>query len=682
MYINSTGVSGIRLRFNARDIDGSSDNAAQSIAVQYRIGTSGSFINVPAGYIADASTGPSLATLVTPVDVTLPGAADNQAQLQIRIITTNAAGNDEWIGIDDIEVSTGGTATNAINTGSVTTTPFCLDASNPATGSVAYAATGTYNTTFTAYLSDASGSFAAPLNVGTASVNGTDPAGTINITLPAGTASGTGYRIRVDASAPAVTGTESAAFEIINGAKNVTNVSAAPGNAQAIINWTNPTACFDEVMIVAKASSSITGTPTGDGSAYTGSTTFGAGDPFDGGFVVYKGITSPQTITGLTNGTTYYVRVFSRRGTNWSAGVEVQVTPGIQPNPGDIVINQLSPDYGGASDEYVELVNTTNNTYDLSGLALRYQSAGGSPGGAGGSLSGMLMGKKFWLLSPNATVTVGQTNNLARDGAITAGFAGAAGQIALVRISDNVIIDAVGYGTITTPNYTETAAASAPPADGGIRRVTDGADTDNNSVDFATVDNGSIYLRNSLGESLPIRFSALKAVQKENSILLSWSNATEENVTNYSVERSSNGRSFTAIGTISARNNNSSRVDYSFIDAAPLSGDNFYRIKALETTGKTVYTNIVRINTVKKGIELVLYPNPVLNEMSLQFSNLPAGNYTLRIINTGGQVVGSRIYIHGGGSVTESLPVNSLAKGVYTLQVSGAVNLQKQFVKQ
>ena len=61
-YLDATGRENVTFSFNARDIDGSADNAAQQIAVQYRIGDSGAWINLPAGYIADASTGPSLAT--------------------------------------------------------------------------------------------------------------------------------------------------------------------------------------------------------------------------------------------------------------------------------------------------------------------------------------------------------------------------------------------------------------------------------------------------------------------------------------------------------------------------------------------------------------------------------------------------------------------------------------------
>ncbi|KAA9332088.1 T9SS type A sorting domain-containing protein [Hymenobacter busanensis] len=56
---------------------------------------------------------------------------------------------------------------------------------------------------FTALLSDASGSFASATSIGSISLSGTSVSGIISATIPAGAAVGTGYRIRVDASAPA-----------------------------------------------------------------------------------------------------------------------------------------------------------------------------------------------------------------------------------------------------------------------------------------------------------------------------------------------------------------------------------------------------------------------------------------------------------------------------------------------
>jgi predicted extracellular nuclease len=103
--LDTTGHSSIRVRYNLRDIDGSADNAVQPVALQYRVGTTGTYTNVPAAFVADATTGPSAATLVTPVDVILPSAVDNQPVVQLRIITTDAVGSDEWVGIDDLRIN-------------------------------------------------------------------------------------------------------------------------------------------------------------------------------------------------------------------------------------------------------------------------------------------------------------------------------------------------------------------------------------------------------------------------------------------------------------------------------------------------------------------------------------------------------------------------------------------------
>ena len=89
-------------------------------------------------------------------------------------------------------------------TGTVSTPPFCINSTNTASGSVAYTSTGTYSSaTFTAYLSDASGGFPLPLtSIGSAVVSGTDPSGSISITIPAALTSGTGYKIRIDCASP------------------------------------------------------------------------------------------------------------------------------------------------------------------------------------------------------------------------------------------------------------------------------------------------------------------------------------------------------------------------------------------------------------------------------------------------------------------------------------------------
>lgn len=215
----------------------------------------------------------------------------------------------------------------SITTGTITGAPFCVSSGSGASVSVPFTSVGTFTgNTYTAELSSSTGVFPGT-NIGTLVSNSNS--GTISATIPAGTASGTGYLIRVISSSPAITGSSSSALEIINGAANVSSPAAAGGNTQATLSWTNPSGCFDEIMIIAQAGSAVTTSPSGDGSSYTASLAFGSGTAFDGGFVVYKGSTTPQTVTALTNGTTYYFTLFTRFGSTWSTGTTVTAVPSL-----------------------------------------------------------------------------------------------------------------------------------------------------------------------------------------------------------------------------------------------------------------------------------------------------------------------------------------------------------------
>ncbi len=100
--LTTAGRRDVTFSYRLRDIDGSTDNTVQPIDLQYRVGGAGSWTSVGGGFVADATTGPSLATLETPVAVKLPADADDKPLVELRVITTNAIGNDEWVGIDDI----------------------------------------------------------------------------------------------------------------------------------------------------------------------------------------------------------------------------------------------------------------------------------------------------------------------------------------------------------------------------------------------------------------------------------------------------------------------------------------------------------------------------------------------------------------------------------------------------
>lgn len=125
----------------------------------------------------------------------------------------NDAGIDR-VSIDDVQW-TCYASTNTISTPTLSATSFSLtDCAATAADTLTFTSVGTFSTgnVYTAQLSNSSGSFASPVSLGT--LSSTLNTGTINITIPALTSSGSGYLIRVVSSSPIITGVSSSTITI------------------------------------------------------------------------------------------------------------------------------------------------------------------------------------------------------------------------------------------------------------------------------------------------------------------------------------------------------------------------------------------------------------------------------------------------------------------------------------
>jgi len=182
----------------------------------------------------------------------------------------------------------------------------------------------------------------------------------------------------------------------------------------------------------------------------------------------------------------------------------------------------------------------------------------------------------------------------------------------------------------------------------------------------------TIGTTNAILNPLPVSFTNVKAFEKGTGVQIEWTNSTESDMSAYIIERSSNGIDFTAIGQTAPRSNQFDRVSYTYTDATPLSGTNFYRIKAVELSGKNVYTKSLRVDIGRSPKGISLYPNPVRGtEVSIGFTALK-GQYSLNVLNTAGQVVYRQQLNHAGGTVAQSVALPaSLKAGVYSVLISG-----------
>lgn len=134
------------------------------------------------------------------------------------------------------------------------------------------------------------------------------------------------------------------------------------------------------------------------------------------------------------------------------------------------------------------------------------------------------------------------------------------------------------------------------------------------------------------------------------------------------------GRNWHAIGNVSAANT----ANYGYHDHAPMLGTSFYRLKVLELSTAANYSQ-VRAVTLGKGGSVSAFPNPASH--NLQINGLKGEHTEVSVYNAFGQQVMSGSYttamLNG-----EGLSISNLPNGNYVVRVvnNGAVETLR-FIK-
>ena len=125
----------------------------------------------------------------------------------------------------------------------------------------------------------------------------------------------------------------------------------------------------------------------------------------------------------------------------------------------------------------------------------------------------------------------------------------------------------------------------------------------NPASDFVT------HTLNNVPVSLPVTLTEFTATPHDNEAVLQWQTAQEENSNFFAIERSTDGKTFTTIGTVPAAGNSVAPRNYSFTDLAPQQNDDFYRLRQTDLDGNFTYSPVRLLNFSNGANSLVWYAN-------------------------------------------------------------------------
>lgn len=196
---------------------------------------------------------------------------------------------------------------------------------------------------------------------------------------------------------------------------------------------------------------------------------------------------------------------------------------------------------------------------------------------------------------------------------------------------------------------------------------------------------GLLSYDSSSGGILPVRFVNLRAeIDATSMVTIAWSNMTESEIQNYIIEHSVDGSLFQSSGTIMPTGNTGGRADYSY-STTQSEETVYYRIKATESTGTVMYSNIV---VVRKAVPITtinqsfrIFPNPVTGgEFSIRLTNAPAGRYICTVINPEGQPIRQKMIQHNSGDMVRQIDLTGLPSGLYRLILRSTTKIYTETV--
>lgn len=366
--------------------------------------------------------------------------------------------------------------------------------------------------------------------------------------------------------------------------------------------------------------------------------------------------TGGPSVSGLTIGTTYYVRVYTTSSTI-TTYANFDICIGIPPPP------PANDDCAGAITigQYTGSVNGTT-------VAATQSLAAEVCASATGTANDDVWYRFTTLQAGSATISL--TNASSSFDAVIIAYSGTCGSLTNIGCAD------VGIsGESETLTLTGLAAGTTY-----YFRV----------YGYGAAGSEGTYMLTANGVALPVTGVVLSGIRNGDKAQLSWKTLTEINNAGFELQRSADGKYFSSIASIASKatgGNSTAAINYTIDDAKPFNGANYYRLKQMDKDGKLSYSNIVYLKgvTVSNLTLSALYPNPTSDVLKAAIQAPAAESITFVVMDMMGKTISRQVSNVISGDNTININVSNLPSGSYLLKAicrNGCETAYQKFTKQ
>ncbi|MBK6821227.1 MAG: T9SS type A sorting domain-containing protein [Bacteroidetes bacterium] len=169
---------------------------------------------------------------------------------------------------------------------------------------------------------------------------------------------------------------------------------------------------------------------------------------------------------------------------------------------------------------------------------------------------------------------------------------------------------------------------------------------------------------------LPVTLLSFNGKDINGTHLLDWTTSMEINSSHFVVEHAVDASLYRELGMVNAAGNSSTERNYSFVNAKPVMGNNYYRLKMVDIDQKYKYSNVILLKLLKDHTSMMVYPNPTANYLNVEINGMALGTpLQIEVLDAGGKILKfETIHVN---QQAYSLDVSAYANGLYFLKIKG-----------
>ncbi|KAA5544956.1 T9SS type A sorting domain-containing protein [Adhaeribacter rhizoryzae] len=172
---------------------------------------------------------------------------------------------------------------------------------------------------------------------------------------------------------------------------------------------------------------------------------------------------------------------------------------------------------------------------------------------------------------------------------------------------------------------------------------------------------------------LPVELISFKGVREKGEVALKWQTAMEKNNDYFTLEQSTDGKTFNELAKVKGAGNTNQQQYYSYQHRNAPAQIIYYRLKQTDFDGTFTYSKVIVVKGSSQLATLAVYPNPSTGQFTLQgVTNITAAT----VMDAAGRTVLNLLPTSLNNEIGLNINLTEQKPGIYFLRLTGPTETQ------